>query len=651
MSEGVKSEGGNLEGGKSGGRRRPARERGRKPRAAAVKEAASEKMEEHVEAGGEGEMCLVCADDIVYAAHYPCQHFTCHKCAVRMRALMKNKSCLICRTPQDSIVVSKIIDKAFLAFPAEDLVYKDDKLGILYDSKEGREEVNNLLKFNCPAKDCTEVLLNWRDLRNHVRKIHERNLCDLCCKHKHVFTVELPLYTHNQLIKHEKEGDKEGFRGHPQCEFCRTRFYSGDELFTHCREKHEKCFVCERLNPGNPQYYKNYDTLEKHFQDKHYACTARSCLDKKFVVFGTAIELQDHMATEHPEIVGKGKSARRIEPTFNSTRGRRGEFQGQLSTVSADATAAASLVNNSTGSSNGAYHGGFETPEEAFPELGASRPVQAVQMPATTRGQQLAGNNNREMARKRIDERARIYLNYDAAKFSQFKELLERFESNSASPKTVVAESVRLFESASITDLRVLVHEIAAQYAITAAKNKELNAEMKAYEERRAFPSLGGAKSKPVIGTSANWGGRPSNSRRVDLSSSAAFPSLPGAKPKSPSPVVQNNSAAKRFAVRESASSSASSSTSSVTGITNRMNMVTLSRPSSSSNLQQNEFPSLPKSKIKRHPPVRPPPELPNPSQWGQKPAPVSLSTDGEPDLAAAATRKGKKKVLYRIGI
>lgn len=34
---------------------------------------------------------------------------------------------------------------------------------------------------------------------------------------------------------------------HPMCTFCSDSFYSGDELYSHLRERHEECFVCKRL--------------------------------------------------------------------------------------------------------------------------------------------------------------------------------------------------------------------------------------------------------------------------------------------------------------------------------------------------------------------------------------------------------------------
>jgi len=42
-------------------------------------------------------MCLVCAAPIEYAAVGPCQHPVCHRCALRMRLVVKEDTCVVCR--------------------------------------------------------------------------------------------------------------------------------------------------------------------------------------------------------------------------------------------------------------------------------------------------------------------------------------------------------------------------------------------------------------------------------------------------------------------------------------------------------------------------------------------------------------------------
>lgn len=45
----------------------------------------------------EFEVCFICAGPVVHNSVSPCNHRTCHICALRMRALYKNRACMHCR--------------------------------------------------------------------------------------------------------------------------------------------------------------------------------------------------------------------------------------------------------------------------------------------------------------------------------------------------------------------------------------------------------------------------------------------------------------------------------------------------------------------------------------------------------------------------
>ena len=45
----------------------------------------------------ETEVCFICASPVVHNSLAPCNHRTCHICALRMRALYKTKDCAHCR--------------------------------------------------------------------------------------------------------------------------------------------------------------------------------------------------------------------------------------------------------------------------------------------------------------------------------------------------------------------------------------------------------------------------------------------------------------------------------------------------------------------------------------------------------------------------
>src|SRR6202012_4617339 len=111
--------------------------------------------------------------------------------------------------------------------------------------------------------------------------------------------------------------------------FCKESFYGDDELFVHCREKHERCHICDRRTPGRPHYYLNYNTLEEHFRKDHFLCPDKECLEKKFVVFDSELDFKAHKLEAHPD--GLTKDARRVDMSdfavrtpYSPPRGGRG---------------------------------------------------------------------------------------------------------------------------------------------------------------------------------------------------------------------------------------------------------------------------------------------------------------------------------------
>ena len=47
--------------------------------------------------GVEADVCFICASPVVHNSIAPCNHWTCHICALRLRALYKTKACAHCR--------------------------------------------------------------------------------------------------------------------------------------------------------------------------------------------------------------------------------------------------------------------------------------------------------------------------------------------------------------------------------------------------------------------------------------------------------------------------------------------------------------------------------------------------------------------------
>ncbi|KAI8349652.1 hypothetical protein EDC96DRAFT_520018 [Choanephora cucurbitarum] len=273
----------------------------------------------------EGDVCFICTRPIDYYAVAPCDHRTCHLCTLRLRALYGTKNCAYCKVEAKRVVFTQDSEKAYESYKRQDTPYYDRKYDIRFETEAMFQEAKVILQYNCPEQECEEAFVNWNELKRHVKQAHERVCCDLCLRNKKIFSHEHTLYTQAQLQKHYREGDgsfkkddETGFTGHPECVFCKTRFYGPDELYEHCRDKHEQCHLCVRHGIQH-QYYADYNSLEKHFNKEHYLCQYRECLDNKFVVFDTDIDLKAHEMKEHGNTLSRQQRANksRVDVSLN----------------------------------------------------------------------------------------------------------------------------------------------------------------------------------------------------------------------------------------------------------------------------------------------------------------------------------------------
>ncbi|KAJ2900151.1 hypothetical protein MKZ38_002565 [Zalerion maritima] len=260
----------------------------------------------------DSEVCFICANPIEFTSVAPCNHKSCHICALRMRALYKNKDCPHCRTPAPFVIFTADHEKNFEDYAEDDIAIPEPTVGVKYTSNDIYTQSLLFLKYNCPETTCDFQGLGWPDLHRHSKSVHHKRMCDLCSRNKKLFTHEHTLFSDKELEVHMSRGDDQpgaldqsGFKGHPRCDFCRERYYDADKLYEHCRNKHERCFLCDRDNPATPHYYRHYDDLEQHFRKDHFLCMDRECLEKKFVVFASQMDLNAHQLEEHGNTLSK----------------------------------------------------------------------------------------------------------------------------------------------------------------------------------------------------------------------------------------------------------------------------------------------------------------------------------------------------------
>ena len=529
----------------------------------------------------EAEVCFICASPVEHNSVAPCNHRTCHICALRLRALYKTKACAHCRTNSDFVIFTDDATKRYEDFRDEDFARVDDNLGIRYENRDIFEDTVLLLRYNCPDSSCDVACLGWPDLHRHVKGVHGKIMCDLCTRNKKVFTHEHELFTISELRKHEKFGDdnpgaidQSGFKGHPECGFCRQRFYGDDELYTHCRERHERCHICDRQG-GNQQqqYFLDYNALEVHFGKQHFLCLDKECLEQKFVVFASEMDLRAHQLEKHPHGMSKDarRDARRVDisgfdiraPREQATgRGRDGRsrgrgrgrdpnsepfpvstvqplrrdeiaYQRQMAIQSAQSVSTRTFGGHLTSTTENAsrpqarqsnpQNQGARDTDHSVPSLEnlliassnpPSQPTSPRSHPVLTPQEQA-----RQLRHNAVIERASNLLRSDTTKLSEFRTRVSSFRSSSITATELIDAFFSLFDTSS-AELGKLVKELAEIFEIAQKRNELLQAwsDWKAINED--YPSLPGPSGVPAGASAASLGS--GGSRVLKLKSSTA---------------------------------------------------------------------------------------------------------------------------------
>ncbi|PBP19141.1 zinc finger protein [Diplocarpon rosae] len=543
---------------------------------------AAQREEGQVVEDVDAEVCFICASEVTHESIAPCNHRTCHICCLRMRALYKDLNCAHCRTPAPFVIFTDDKTKRFEDFTEADTPRVDNINGIRYESSEIEDDSRLLLRFNCPDGDCDVACISWPDLHRHARSIHKKKICDLCSKHKKIFTHEHELFTDAELSRHMKKGDdspgavdQSGFKGHPLCSFCGTRFYSDDELYVHCREAHERCHVCDAVSGGVPQYFLNYDAVYAHMVKDHFVCREPECLEKKFVAFGSEMDLKAHQLSEHGNSLSKDvrRDARVVDissfdyraPYAQERRGGgsqreqregRGRGRGRGRDPNADAIPASSaqplrrdeqafqrqMAIQSAQSITPRTFGGQLTPNSTPAQSRVGPVAMAIQQPSTnviaaTSTPQVPPpsltpqDQARKLRHGAVVERASGLLHKDEAKLTQFRNLISLFQKNDIAAPALIDSFFTLFSETTPTALGTLIREVADLFE----DPNKAGAIRAAWSNWRAinddYPSLPAASSNSSSAIPLNWAvtssgsssaAKPKASRVLKLKSSTA---------------------------------------------------------------------------------------------------------------------------------
>ncbi|KAG9459919.1 hypothetical protein H6P81_004427 [Aristolochia fimbriata] len=313
--------------------------------------------------------CAVCAEPLEWVAYGPCGHReVCSTCVVRLRFVLDDRRCCLCKTESAVVFVTKALGdytatisdfSVFGTDATEGRVgkywYHEDSQSF-FDDADHYKMIKAMCRLSCTVCDKLAEeqgnegskrrakYRNIEQLKGHLFHKHKLFMCSLCLEGRKVFICEQKLYTRAQLSQHISSGDsvvdgneadRGGFMGHPMCEFCRNPFYGDNELYMHMSTEHYTCHICQRQHPGQYEYYKNYDDLEIHFRNEHFLCENETCLAKKFVVFLSEAEMKRHNALEHGGHMSRSKrnAALQIPVSFRYRRSneqdqRRGRGRG-----------------------------------------------------------------------------------------------------------------------------------------------------------------------------------------------------------------------------------------------------------------------------------------------------------------------------------
>nr|XP_004295579.2 PREDICTED: E3 ubiquitin-protein ligase hel2-like [Fragaria vesca subsp. vesca] len=263
--------------------------------------------------------CAVCVEALEWVAYGVCGHKeVCSICVARLRFICQDRRCCVCKTESDYVFVTRAFGdytkmvKDFPSKPREGETpcgsywYHEDTRAF-FDDEDHYKMIQALCNLSCSECDKKEKsTIRFRSIqqfKGHLFHQHRLFMCHLCLGGRKMFVCEQKLYTSEQLKWHSSLGGSVvdgsgGFKGHPMCEFCETRFYGQSELYSHMSTEHYKCHLCSNFGEQY-EYHRNYNDLEEHFYQGHFLCEEESCLEKKFVVFRSEAELKKHSNMEH----------------------------------------------------------------------------------------------------------------------------------------------------------------------------------------------------------------------------------------------------------------------------------------------------------------------------------------------------------------
>lgn len=277
--------------------------------------------------------CTICCEESMYMTAGVCEHkVCCLRCTVKLRSINFSTKCVYCNQELKEVVV---LDDEEKTFAGERAGMQEFDHGIHFINESTQGACVFLSKFRCkePFCECKEYFKTTNNYKLHLSRDHHKFLCGICEQNEVLLLNEHPTYTAEELSSHLQNGtfDEEYnlVALHPFCSFCNAHFFNDDAFKDHLKKDHEKCYLCED-EKNRWHYYKNYSSLEKHFEKSHFICKEQSCKQITFVAFKTERELQLHNKNQHGVYFDSQMDSHPIR-SKREVRNDEGEnFSGQL---------------------------------------------------------------------------------------------------------------------------------------------------------------------------------------------------------------------------------------------------------------------------------------------------------------------------------
>ena len=146
------------------------------------------------------EHCILCFNDLQYIALGKCNHKNvCHLCILRLRLIIKDIKCPICKTPCEEILISENKDITFEQFDKElksTLICDKDDKQVYYENGKVKAAGMKLRALQCVIPNCNPgyQFHNFEEIKKHLEYEHQKTFCKICLKDRLVFIREQRLY-------------------------------------------------------------------------------------------------------------------------------------------------------------------------------------------------------------------------------------------------------------------------------------------------------------------------------------------------------------------------------------------------------------------------------------------------------------------------